>query len=58
MEINLLKETKVFLGPLAGQRVAFLTQLAWEVRWYAPGRLTTVGMAFAKSYFRPASVPS
>lgn len=43
---------------LAEQRIAFLTQLYYEVRWYAPGRLTTIGMAFAKSYFRPAAVSS
>jgi endo-1,4-beta-mannosidase len=43
---------------LAEQRIAFLTQLHYEVKWYDPGRPTTIGMAFAKSYFRPAAVPS
>lgn len=43
---------------LAEQRIAFLTQLHYEVKWYAPARLTTIGMAFAKSYFRPVAVPS
>lgn len=43
---------------LAAQRIAFLTDLIYEVRWRDPGRPLTIGMAFAKSYFRPAHVPS
>lgn len=43
---------------LARERVAFLTQLYYEVKWLDRGSLTTIGMGFAKSYFRPASVPS
>lgn len=43
---------------MAEQRIAFLTQLYYEVKWYAPRQLTTIGMAFAKSYFRPAAAPS
>jgi len=43
---------------LAAQRIAFLEQLYYEVTWLDPQQLTTIGMAFAKSYFRPAAVPS
>jgi endo-1,4-beta-mannosidase len=43
---------------LAAQRIAFLTQLYYEVKWLDPTQLTTIGMGFAKSYFRPAAVPS
>ncbi|HMQ31616.1 MAG TPA: glycoside hydrolase family 42 [Chloroflexaceae bacterium] len=43
---------------LAAERIAFLTSLHYVVKWYDQGRMTTVGMGFAKSYFRPAAVPS
>lgn len=43
---------------LAAERIAFLTRLHYEVKWYDQGRMTTIGMGFAKSYFRPAAVPS
>jgi endo-1,4-beta-mannosidase len=43
---------------LTRQRTAFLTQLYYEVKWLDKTRLTTVGMGFAKSYFRPTAVPS
>lgn len=43
---------------LASQRVAFLTRLYYEVKWLDPDQLTTIGMAFAKSYFRPTAVSS
>lgn len=43
---------------LAEQRVAFLTQLYYEVKWLDREQLTTIGMGFAKSYFRPVAVPS
>jgi hypothetical protein len=43
---------------LAEQRIAFLTQLYYEVKWLDPTQLTTIGMGFAKSYFRPAAAPS
>ncbi len=43
---------------LAEARIAFLTRLHYEVKWIDPDQMTTIGMAFAKSYFRPAAVPS
>jgi hypothetical protein len=43
---------------LTRQRVAFLTQLYYEVKWLDRSRLVTIGMGFAKSYFRPLAVPS
>jgi endo-1,4-beta-mannosidase len=41
---------------LAAQRIGFLRQLAAQVRRIDPGRPLTIGMAFAKSYFRPADL--
>lgn len=38
---------------IAQERVRFLNMLHYEVKWLDPDRLTTIGMAFAKSYFRP-----
>lgn len=43
---------------LAEQRAAFLAGLAADVRARDPGRPLTIGMAFAKSYFRPAGAPA
>jgi len=43
---------------LAEARIAFLTRLHYEVKWIDPLQMTTIGMAFAKSYFRPEAVPS
>ncbi len=43
---------------LAEARIAFLTRLHYEVKWIDPTRMTTIGMAFAKSYFRPTAAPS
>lgn len=39
---------------LANERMHFLKMLHYEVKWLDPQRLTTIGMAFAKSYFEPA----
>lgn len=43
---------------LAEARIAFLTRLHYEVKWIDPAQMTTIGMAFAKSYFRPDAAPS
>ncbi len=43
---------------LAKARIAFLTRLHYEVKWIDPAQMTTIGMAFAKSYFRPDAAPS
>lgn len=43
---------------LAEARIAFLTRLHYEVKWIDPRQMTTIGMAFAKSYFRPDAVSS
>jgi endo-1,4-beta-mannosidase len=42
---------------LAEQRLAFLSQLSADVRSLDVGRPITIGMAFAKSYFRPPGLP-
>lgn len=42
---------------LAKGRIAFLGRLAAEVRAADPGRPITIGVAFAKSYFRPVAAP-
>ncbi|NNJ12031.1 cellulase family glycosylhydrolase [Chloroflexales bacterium ZM16-3] len=39
---------------LAIQRADFLTGIHWHLRTIDPAHLTTIGMGFAKSYFRPA----
>ncbi|MBX0329299.1 cellulase family glycosylhydrolase [Oscillochloris sp. ZM17-4] len=39
---------------LAIQRADFLTRIHWHLRTIDPTHLTTIGMGFAKSYFRPA----
>lgn len=41
--------------PLANERMRFLNRLHYDVKYLDPQRLTTIGMAFAKSYFRPAA---
>jgi len=41
---------------LAADRAAFLARLAADVRALDPGRPLTIGMGFAKSYFRPADL--
>ncbi len=40
--------------PLAEERMRFIAALREEVARLDPGKLLTVGMAFAKSYFEPA----
>jgi endo-1,4-beta-mannosidase len=40
--------------PLAEERMRFLAVVAAEVEQLDPGKLTTIGMAFAKSFFEPA----
>lgn len=40
---------------LAQERIAFLTQLSAEVRALDPGRPLTIGLGFAKNYFRPVA---
>lgn len=42
---------------LAEQRLAFLRLLSVDARALDVGRPITIGMAFAKSYFRPAGLP-
>lgn len=42
---------------LAIQRTAFLTRLSADARELAPGHARTIGVAFAKSYFRPLAAP-
>lgn len=43
---------------LAAERTDFLTRLYYEVKWLDQTQHATIGMGFAKSYFRPAAVPS
>jgi endo-1,4-beta-mannosidase len=43
---------------LARGRLEFMARLSAEVRALDPGRPVTIGVAFAKSYFRPAAAPA